>query len=585
MRKRPTISVYLLGMNILLLCVLFPTFSYFILRETIQLRDIQLDRNINLIRQGLTIRSASLARSTSRSAREAVSGFDFTFLQNLVGEVVRDDPEILYCMIMDRSQHVVAHNDINLVGSHLTDALANKAGLLMKTKFPEQRPSGKVPVEYFWPDEEKDDGRSILETVSPVYSGGELWGIIRFGYSLTPLEEEITRTKAEWFVQMQSATTHFMYILGGFFLAGLGTAILITRHFVRATNVLHAGVLQVATGDLDREINLQNMVCEEFADLAFSFNSMTKKLRLMRRQLDKYTHSLEQKVEERTQELQKAQDIMVLQAHEAGMAEIAIGVLHNIGNAITPAQVGTTMLCNHLAESPLRYRLAESLMPMLDFLEGKRPLNPEEKERCLEIIRYLPAGITEEFDRAVKELRSIIEKHRHIESIIRLQMRYARIMEFHELLDINILVKDALKILGDDIAKRNITVVMQLGEIPQVKAEETKLLQVLVNLIKNGYESMDSCVGTKRELTINTQTHKDNEQLFVQFSVIDTGCGFTEEEKKRFFSFGYSTKERGSGFGLHACANYLIANNGIIEAASEGPGKGARFSVLLPAAV
>ncbi|HIJ90737.1 MAG: ATP-binding protein [Desulfobulbaceae bacterium] len=488
-------------------------------------------------------------------------------------------------MIMDRSQHVVAHNDINLVGSHLTDALANKAGLLMKTKFPEQRPSGKVPVEYFWPDEEKDDGRSILETVSPVYSGGELWGIIRFGYSLTPLEEEITRTKAEWFVQMQSATTHFMYILGGFFLAGLGTAILITRHFVRATNVLHAGVLQVATGDLDREINLQNMVCEEFADLAFSFNSMTKKLRLMRRQLDKYTHSLEQKVEERTQELQKAQDIMVLQAHEAGMAEIAIGVLHNIGNAITPAQVGTTMLCNHLAESPLRYRLAESLMPMLDFLEGKRPLNPEEKERCLEIIRYLPAGITEEFDRAVKELRSIIEKHRHIESIIRLQMRYARIMEFHELLDINILVKDALKILGDDIAKRNITVVMQLGEIPQVKAEETKLLQVLVNLIKNGYESMDSCVGTKRELTINTQTHKDNEQLFVQFSVIDTGCGFTEEEKKRFFSFGYSTKERGSGFGLHACANYLIANNGIIEAASEGPGKGARFSVLLPAAV
>jgi len=221
---------------------------------------------------------------------------------------------------------------------------------------------------------------------------------------------------------------------------------------------------------------------------------------------------------------------------------------------------------------------------MLDFFEGKRSLSPEEKERCLEIIRYMPAGITEELDRTVNELRSIIEKHRHIESIIRLQMRYARIMDFCELLDINNLVKDALKILGDDIAKRNITVIMHLGEVPPVRAEETKLLQVLVNLIKNGYESMDSCVGKVRELAITTKISKDNEQIWAFFSVTDTGCGFTEEEKKRFFSFGYSTKERGSGFGLHACANYLIANNGVIEAASEGPGKGARFSVLFPAA-
>lgn len=97
MRKRPTISIYLLGMNMVLLCVLFPAFSYFILRETFQLRDIQLDRNIKMIRQGLVIRSASLVRNTAMSAREAVAGFDFTFLQNLVAEVVRDDPEILYC--------------------------------------------------------------------------------------------------------------------------------------------------------------------------------------------------------------------------------------------------------------------------------------------------------------------------------------------------------------------------------------------------------------------------------------------------------------------------------------------------------
>ena len=623
MRKQPTISVYLLGMNLLLLCGLFPVFSYLILRETVQLRDVQLERNVNMIRQSLTIRSASLTRSTAMSAREAVAGYDFTFLQNLVVEVASNDPEILYCMIMDLSQNVVAHSDINLVGSRLTGELDNKAGSLMKMKFPAQRPSEIIPVEYFWSmkGNGNGNGKGLMETAFPVYSGDALWGIIRCGYSLAPLEEEIASTKTEWLAQMRHVTIYFVSVLVIFFLAGLTMVIATTRYFVRATRALHAGVRQVAAGDLALEIAPQDMVCQEFAELAGSFNSMTKKLRLMRQQLDEYTFSLEQKVVDRTQELQKAQDIMVRQAHEAGMAEIAIGVLHNIGNAITPAQVGTTMLCNHLAESPLRHRLVESLAPLLDLLEGKRPLSPEEKERCFNIIRYLPAGITEELDRAVSELRAIIDKHRHIESIIRLQMRYARIMDFCELLDLNNLVKDALKILGDDIAKRNITVVMQLEEVPPIKVEETKLLQVLVNLIKNGYESMDGSEGKKRELVIATNTRKDkaelsslsahtklmpegckaelrslsaqtklipegcNEQLMVLFSVTDSGCGFTEEEKNRFFKFGYSTKERGSGFGLHACANYVIANNGIIEAASDGPGKGARVSVLFPAAV
>ncbi|PLX51164.1 MAG: hypothetical protein C0613_00740 [Desulfobulbaceae bacterium] len=585
MRKRPTITVYLLGMNLILLCVLFPAFSFFILRETVQLRDTQLERNIDMIRQGLVLRSASLVRSTAMSTREAVAGFDFTFLQNLVVEVVRDDPEILYCMIMDRSRTVIAHNDTNLVGSRLTGELDDKAATLMEKTFPGKRPGGKISVEYLWPEKEQEGARRILEAVFPVYSGDLLWGVIRCGYTLAPMENEIARAQSAWTAQMRQVTINFCYILFVFFLAGLTVVIILTRSFVRTTRVLHAGVQQVAAGDLDREIALSGMICEEFVGLASSFNSMTEKLRLMRQQLDEYARSLERKVEERTQELREVQDIMVRQAHEAGMAEMAVGVLHNIGNAITPAQVGATTLCTHLSQSPLRSKLAESVMPLRDFLEGKRLLNQAEKEHCLEIIRYLPAGVTEEFDRTINELHSIIGKHRHIESIIRLQMRYARLMDHSEDLDINRLVKDALKILADDIGKRQITVETRLGEVPPVRAEEAKLLQVLVNLIKNGYESMDDSGVEVRELTIVTDTREDSGQCLVFFSVTDTGCGFTEEEKKRFFNFGYSTKARGSGFGLHACANYMIANRGFIEAESEGPGKGACFRVLLPAAV
>lgn len=583
MRKRPTISVYLLGMNLFLLCVLFPAFSYFILREAVQLRDIQLERNLSMIRQGLVIRSASLVRNTAMSAREAVAGFDFTFLQNLVAEVVRDDPEILYCMIMDRSRTVVAHSDPNLFGSILTGALDERAARLLEKKFPERRPPGKIEVEYFWPEKGKEGGGRILEALFPVYSGDLLWGVIRCGYSLAPLENEIVRAKSEWTAQIRQVSIKFASILAVFFLAGLAVVVLLTRSFVRATRLLHAGVRQVALGDLEREVALPDMVCEEFVGLASSFNLMTGKLRLMRLQLDEYARSLELKVEERTRELREAQGIMVRQAHDAGMAEMAVGVLHNIGNAITPAQVGATTLCNHLAASPMRSKLEEAIVPLRDFLEGKRQLTEAEKEHCLDIVRYLPSGVAEEFDRTVKELRSIIGKHRHIESIIRLQMRYARLMDNSENLAINSLVKDALKMLSDDIGKRQVTVEISLGEVPQVRAEEAKLMQVLVNLIKNGYEAMDGSSGKERKLTISTDTRGENGKLLVVFSVTDTGAGFTPEEKKRFFSFGYSTKARGSGFGLHACANYMIANKGFIEAESEGRDKGARFSVLLPA--
>jgi signal transduction histidine kinase len=139
-----------------------------------------------------------------------------------------------------------------------------------------------------------------------------------------------------------------------------------------------------------------------------------------------------------------------------------------------------------------------------------------------------------------------------------------------------------MKILADTIAKRHIRVTMDIKETPPVRAEATKLLQIMVNLIKNAYEAMDPASIQVRELTVATGV-REGEARLVYFAVTDTGCGFTEEEKKHLFTFGFSTKERGSGFGLHSCANAIIADHGSIETESPGPGQGATFTVLLPA--
>jgi len=582
--KRPTISIYLVSMNMLLLGVLFPIFSYLFMREMVHLRDIQLERNINTIRQALATRSSSLVRSTALSAKEAIAGFDFTFLQHLLLEVTQDDPEIRSCMVVDQDQTVVAHNDKRLVGSILPPPDHKRIAALIATKFPATLANSETEVQFFWPEnEDKTNDRRIMEAAFPIYSGNTLWGIIRCGYSLQTIDKQIAQAKTEWADQLRQIKHYFAYLLAGFLLIGFIIAILLTRSFVRATQVLHSGVRQVAGGKLDLEIRLPGgIVCEEFAGLVTSFNAMTEKLRLSHRQLDDYSKSLEEKVEERTKALHEAQGLMVQQAHEAGLAEMAVGVLHNIGNAITPAQIGAMTLGRHLAESPLRTKLGQSLEPLQEFLAGQRELNFDEKERFAKIIEHLPAGINEEFDYAVNELHDINDKHRHIENIIKLQMRYARLMDNPGLTDINRLAKDAINLLADALNKRQIEVKTDLAETPPVRAEESKLLQVMVNLIKNGYEAMDASPNATKKLTIETRVEPGAPPA-VLFSVRDTGCGFTEEGKTHLFAFGYSTKERGSGFGLHSCANYMIANHGAIEAESPGPNLGARFTVRLPA--
>lgn len=199
----------------------------------------------------------------------------------------------------------------------------------------------------------------------------------------------------------------------------------------------------------------------------------------------------------------------------------------------------------------------------------------------LAIIELLPAGIEEEYNRLTQELRLIRDKHEHIESIVKLQMRYARLLGASDEVDVNQVAEDALRMLEDSLRKRSVGVERHFAQVPTVRNEETKLLQIFINLIKNAYQAMDE-VPIGQRLLVLTTTVESGDPDQVLLVVKDNGCGFTEEERAKLFVFGYTSKQEGSGFGLHSCANYLIANGGSLEAASPGPGLGAEFTVRLP---
>jgi C4-dicarboxylate-specific signal transduction histidine kinase len=258
---------------------------------------------------------------------------------------------------------------------------------------------------------------------------------------------------------------------------------------------------------------------------------------------------------------------------------MAVGILHNIGNAITPAKVGAELLIKQLQTSRLRISLGHALKPIPTLIEQASKLSGKEKKYLLDVIQLLPGSLTEEYDRIIGELERINNKHHYIENIISLQMHYAKFQGSQSLVDTNQITKDALKLLAEGLNQHQIRVELNLMPVAKVRIEESKLLQILVNLIKNGYEAMTETPAGQRIIRIASFDENDT----VVLEVTDNGCGFTEEEQKKMFHFGYSSKERGSGFGLHSCANYLIANNGSIESYSDGPGRGARFAIRLPA--
>ncbi len=581
---RPRMQTYLVLMNLILLCLLFPLASFVFLHEITTLRDTQLTRTMTQMRQDLERRGVSLSRSMAMNMEQAIVGYDFTFINSMMQRVVSDDREILYCMAMNAEGDVLAHSESDKVGIKAETPLDLQVGRLFQQDFPQSRPAKGVIVAARIVEGQafsRNQLGTVMEAVVPLYNGERLWAVLRCGFSLSALEAEKTETKKEWAGQRGRVKLFLVTISGGFFFVGVLVAALFTRFFVRSTLTLSDGVRRIAGGNLKLVLVEEAMFCAEFVRLAVAINTMTGQLQRSYQELDDYNRSLEQKVLDRTQELKEAQGELVQKAHEAGMAEMAVGILHNIGNAITPAKVGAGLCLRRLQESPLRNNLSKAMGQVRDLIEAPTRVPETEKRRLLEIIGLLATGIRSEFDGAIREIELIRNKHEHIEGIIGLQMRYARLFGDNEEVDLNEVTLDALKMLGDSLRGRAVRVEEDFAQLPPVKIEKAKLLQVIINLIKNGYEAMDELVSGERCLRIATRAESDDPPR-VMLSIKDNGGGIDPAEAEKIFKFGYTTKKTGSGFGLHSCAIYLMANHGSITAHSAGPGQGAEFVVTLP---
>ncbi len=311
-------------------------------------------------------------------------------------------------------------------------------------------------------------------------------------------------------------------------------------------------------------------------------------------ELQKANDHLEIRVEERTRELQdqvaakeractelaQAQRSLMLASRQAGMAEVATGVLHNVGNVLNSVNVSTTMLREQVGKSETHALLkAAELMKQKNGDLGAYLTSDPKGKLMPEFIIQIAEQLRREQQNTLNELEQLTKNVDHIKDIVAMQQGYARVAGVVEEVSLASLVEDALQINSAALARHGVKVFRQFEEVPPLMVDKHKVLQILINFIRNAKYALDGCSKSEKRLII-TIARTDGECVMVQ--VEDNGIGIPPEHLTRIFSHGFTTRPNGHGFGLHIGALNAREMGGSLSAASDGAGCGATFTLILP---
>ena len=299
-------------------------------------------------------------------------------------------------------------------------------------------------------------------------------------------------------------------------------------------------------------------------------------------ELKKYRESLEHMVEERTRELKEVQKELVEKAVEAGRAQLSAMVLHNIGNAMTPVRVHVEGMKSKELDQIAGY-LDKSYMDLCAHIgDLQRYVNDDPRgKEVFSFMEKLVDSLKNHTDQTRKTVGDIDRAVSYISDILTLQQSYAaRELETKERVDLNRVLEDAVRMQAGALEKRGIVVKKDLASrLPNLLVDKGRLIQVVVNLIKNSYEAIDQVADQNQEQRIIFKSFHDGGH--VGFEITDTGEGIAPAELASICEFGYSLKGS-SGFGLYYCKSFVEANNGTLTVSSPGKGKGATISVVFP---
>jgi len=354
-------------------------------------------------------------------------------------------------------------------------------------------------------------------------------GVLDIVYSLDEIDRKL-RTSTLGIAGFSLGFIAFAALLVGFF---------VHRLVYLPLRDLESGAQRLSTGDLDQAIPVRSG--DEFGKLAASFNVMTGALRNSRAELRDWGHTLEQKVERRTQELRSAQAETMRGEKLASVGLLASGVAHELNNPLTGI-----LTFSHLVRQKMPDKSTDA---------DDMDLVIRETKRCAAIIKRL-------LDFAREKLP---EK---------------------KFTDLNQVIDDTVRIVEQPAHLRDIEITVHLDRtLPPIWIDADQIKQVIMNMLVNAQHAVEE----KGSITVSTRRSLDprapasEPKPMVEISIVDTGCGIPEANLRRIFDPFFTSKDvgKGTGLGLSVSHGIVEAHGGLIEVESK-VGEGSTFRVLLP---
>lgn len=273
---------------------------------------------------------------------------------------------------------------------------------------------------------------------------------------------------------------------------------------------------------------------------------------------------------------------LVQASRQAGMADVASSVLHNVGNVLTSINVSTDILLKTLKKPMVGdvCRIASMFHEHQDNLQAF--LTQDEKGKQIPSYLGMVAESLSGSHQAIQsEIDSLVKKIDHIKQVVVAQQDIARAGEVREATETEDLMEQALLMGMPEPEKYGIRVVREYAHVPTIMTDRHHVLQILVNVITNAKNAMVEYPANSHCLTVRIGLPADRRGS-VRFEVTDTGGGINAENLPRLFSQGFTTRKTGHGLGLHSAAISAKNLGGTLQAQSEGEGRGATFMLDLP---
>ncbi|MFK5986150.1 MAG: ATP-binding protein [Pseudomonadota bacterium] len=551
--------------------------------------------NINLKENELQIRKALIQKgkllvfNISQVLQVLAEENAFGSIRNLVAETYKQDGDISYVIYMDNNRRIWAHADKNRLDAKLEKLNISDTVLAIwsdKLSFADFRLY------------QQEDGLGIYEFASPIVMDKERLGTIRFGLSTQAMKQTLQSAK---YLSNKNIQQNVSIILGLGFISILASFFATRRMANKITSPLDTltqASKKIADGNYDYKVSvnvdnelgllaqgIDNMriktkhTLEQILENQQQINEKNVILELTKNELKDLNLHLEEKVLARTAELKAAQEKLIESARAAGVAEVAINVLHNIGNVLNSVNVinQTNYEIIKTSKTSALYKTTQLLSSnsehMVDYLSKDL-----RGQKIPELFIRLADALKEENNSLEENTYRMLNSISMMTEIISTQQQYAKTDLLQENVQLSEIVDEAINIQADLIKKHGLQLKRNYARVDDINVEKAKVYQILNNLLVNAIDASQH--NNKGSADINLKIYQNQQQII--FEIKDSGVGIKQQNLTKIFNHGFTTKKTGHGFGLHSCANLMSEMHGEIYVHSDGEGKGACFQVIFP---